>query len=248
MLGSRALPPGLPSLPSLTLRVTLVCALVLIPLHVWRRPLIEPLLPAYATCIRLLAPEFSINSAEVMASDSSQVVRVRANLSAPLEYAGQTLIPFGWNGVPQGGFQVILTLGGLLEYSAAFLIVILAWPSGNVREFLVRGALAIPALLVIVLAEAPLTVVAELWNALRDNFNPHGPCGWMVFSRFLMGGGGLVLAIFTGALIIGGSKRLLSPGPLPEPGRRRNGRNPNGNACLVIPRREPGSAGTTPHS
>jgi hypothetical protein len=56
---------------------------------------------------------------EVPGRDITQVVRFRANLSVPLEHAGQTIYPFGWNGTPQGGFEVSLSLSGLFDYPVA---------------------------------------------------------------------------------------------------------------------------------
>jgi hypothetical protein len=181
-------------------------------LHVFQRPIVEPMIPVFRGAVRLLATEFIIDSAEIVREGSSETIRFRANLSMPLLVAGRTLYPFGWSGrVPQGAYQVALDLGGVLQYCALLFILVLACPATHVKEFATRLALAAPFSAVLLLIDVPFTVVAELWAALHDQFDPGRFSGWMVWSRFLMGGGGLVLGCLLGALAIAMAHRHAAP-------------------------------------
>ena len=69
-----------------------------------------------------------------------------------------------------------------------------------------RASRALLALLLF--ADVPVSIVAGLWNGLRAQFDPHSYSLWMVWSRFLTGGGGLALACVFAASIIGGTQRI----------------------------------------
>jgi hypothetical protein len=197
----------------LAARLLAASILVLGVLHAFQRPIVEPMIPVFRTTVRLLATEFIINSAEIVREDAGETLQFRANLSSPVSFAGRTLYPFGWNGVnAQGGYQVTINLGGVLQYCGLMLILVLAWPAMHVREFVTRVALAAPLSGVLLLVDVPFTVVAELWATLYDEFDPRGFSGWMVWSRFLMGGGGLVLGCLMGVLAIAAAKHHAAAG------------------------------------
>jgi hypothetical protein len=205
--------------------------LVLTLIQTFQRRLIEPMVPVLHDLVRLLAPEFTLTSEDIVYVGNSEVVRVRANLSAPIEYEGQYLYPLGWNGLRQGWFQVELTLGGVLQYSTAMLIGVLAWPVRNAKELAIRLTLLIPLAMILIAIDTPLSLIAELWNIIREEINTPGVSGWMVWARFLQGGGGFMLAALFGALCIAAAGRA-SNGPV-----RRRHRN-SGYACLVTTSQE----------
>ena len=122
--------------------------------------------------------------------------------------AGQTLNPFGTAGIPAGYAQVDCTLGGVLEYSCVLLILALGWPARRARELAVRLVLCAPLLLLLVLLDVPSTVIAELWNSFEQDANVHLVSNWMIWSRFLMGGGGFALALAFAAAALSGAARL----------------------------------------
>jgi hypothetical protein len=189
------------------------------------------MIPVFHGMLRLLAPEFTLTAEDLVQQGRSEVLRVRANLAAPIDYAGHRLYPFGWNGVPRGGFQVTLTLSGILQYSAWMLILVLAWPLRSPTELAVRLALWIPLAMLLIAIDTPLTLIAELWNTLRDRFDPNGFCGWMVWARFLQGGGGLLLGGLLAVLCIAAADCLRNG--VPRPKRPREA----GYARLVVPRK-----------
>lgn len=174
-------------------RALLAAALVLGTLHLLQWQLLQRLLPAFDTGVRLLGEKFSVLQVALV-GQPAPAVRFVANLAVPVQYAGHMVYPFGWNGGPGGAYQVLLSLPGLLQYTALLLIIVLAWPATRWREYPLRLLLALPLVALLLLAEAPMTVVAELWSAVRNQADPAAFCGWMVWSRFLMGGGGLLIA------------------------------------------------------
>ncbi|HTY49063.1 MAG TPA: hypothetical protein VMB48_05165 [Steroidobacteraceae bacterium] len=194
----------------LGLRLLLAGALVLGTLHALQRAIIEPLVPVFAAAVRVLDPDFTILSAGVASDGPVQSVVIRANLALPARFAGRTVYPIGWfPGEPEGGIEVKLSLGGLLQYSGLLLIIALAWPARTAAEFALRLLLCLPCLALLLLAEAPFTVLGELWSAIRDYAAPGSFCGWVVWSRFLMGGGGLLIAGSCGLSVVAASRRIV---------------------------------------
>ncbi len=213
MLGSHTPRPVRPRPLDFAVRLLVASAIVLSALHLYQRTIIEPFVPAFGDAARLLAADFVIVSADVAQEGPNETVRIRANLAIPLQYANRIIPPFGWNrSVPQGWYQVDLSLGGLLQNSAFLLITVLAWPASP-RDLALRIALCVPAVAFLLFLEAPVTIVAELWNTLRNTYDPHGSCGWMVWSRYLMGGGGSLFACVLGAMVIGVVRRLRAERP-----------------------------------
>jgi hypothetical protein len=191
---------GLPRLPELLVRLLVAGVLLIGAGRLLQSTLIRPLLPAFSATVVLLAPEFTMQSLDLV-SDRPPVVRLRANLLEPVEFAGHTVYPFGWLGSRPGGYQVSLSLTGLLQYPTVVLLIVLAWPA-SVRTLGIRILVGVPMAAAVLLTEAPVTMVAELWGVVRDQADPAATCYWMVASRFLMGGGGLLIAGILGAAAV----------------------------------------------
>jgi hypothetical protein len=206
---------GLRTLPrpiELFTRVAIVSVLVLGILNCFQRSIIEPLIPTYCSTIRLLTADFAIMSTDLLQQGSTETVRFRANLTGPIEYAGHMVYPMGWNGTVRGGYQVTLTLGGLLQYPALTLILIGAWPFGNLREFMVRVALSVPAIAGLLILVPPSIVIGNLWALVRNDVDPQESGIGTIWTNFLAGGGGLVLAAVLGVLAIAAARRLVPAG------------------------------------
>jgi hypothetical protein len=198
---------GSPGLAKLLLRVLVAGALLIGAGRALQSVLVQPLLPAFGATVVLLAPEFTIQSLDLVPNRPA-VVRLRANLLDPVEFAGKTVLPFGWLGTgPQGGYQVALSLTGLLQYPTVVLLIVLVWPA-DARTFAIRLLLGASMAAAVLLTEAPVTMVAELWSAVRDQADPAATCYWMIASRFLMGGGGLLIAGLLGATAVILAQRL----------------------------------------
>lgn len=199
---------GPPRRVDLALRLILVAVVVVAAARLLQFQLIRPLVPAFDTLIGLLAPEFTLQSVDLIPG-SAPAVRVRANLLEPVQFAGHTVVPVGWLQTgPPGGYQVSLSLTGLLQYPVLVIIILLGWPARDLQILALRVLVGAPLVAAALMTEAPMTVVAELWSAIRDQADPAAPCFWMIWSRFLMGGGGLMIAGILSAVAILAAQRL----------------------------------------
>jgi hypothetical protein len=180
-------------------------------LEVLGRFIVEPLVPVFRTVIQALDRRFVITDARLGAQGSTEVVRFRANLRAPVTIAGRVVYPFGSNGMPAGGYQVSCDAGGVLLYSALLLIVACAWPARRAQELAVRLLTCIPLVGVLLLIDVPTTVVAELREGVARLVDPGAQSGWMIWSRFLMGGGGIALSILLTVLAINAGRWFSRP-------------------------------------
>jgi hypothetical protein len=194
---------------SLAARVLLAALAVLGTAHFTQHRLTSALLPAFATAVWVLDDRFIIKEAVVVGNGVTESVRFRANLARPVVVGEHVIYPFGWNGRPLGGIEVHLTTGGVLLYGSLMLIVVLAWPFRSAAELGTRIALCLVAASVLMLVDVPSTLLAELWHALpAERLDAAPGSGWMIWSRYLMGGGGLVLAMLLGATCIVLARRL----------------------------------------
>jgi hypothetical protein len=188
-----------PRLAELAIRLLLVGAPLVTAVSLLQTTLIRPLLPLYGATVVLLAPQFTLQSLNLVQSRLASV-QVRANLLEPVEFARHTVVPIGWLAPgQQGGYEVSLSLTGLLQYPTLALLILLAWPAADLRVLGTRLLLAVPIAALLLVTEAPTTIVAELWSVVRNQADPGAVCYWMVWSRFLMGGGGLLIAGILGA-------------------------------------------------
>jgi|HubBroStandDraft_1064217.scaffolds.fasta_scaffold107369_2 hypothetical protein len=196
------MPRRQPRLPELTLRLIGVGALLVVAAHLLQSALIRPLLPVFGGTVVLLAPQFTLQSLDLVPAQAP-MVRARANLLEPVEFAGHTAVPIGWLGqTPQGGFEVSQSLTGLLQYPTLVMLIVLAWPASDLAILILRVAIGLAMAALLLLCEAPMTIVAELWSLVRDQAAPGAACFWMIWSRFLMGGGGLLIAGILGATAV----------------------------------------------
>ena len=208
------MPSDLPSPLSIALRVIAACTLVLGAGHFIERRTVEALIPMYRATMSLLDTRFKMEDAAVVETGGNETLRFRANLARPITVDGHTLYPFGWNGGPSGGIQVTNTVGGVLAYSALVLVVVLAWPAKRFKELGFRTLLIVPLLAVLLLIDIPITTPAAMWNSLGE-FLPTdgtgagiGPSAGTVWSRFMMGGGGFVIALVMAIGAIVGARSL----------------------------------------
>ena len=180
---------------SLVWRFVFATTLVLWLAHSFQRQIVEPLIPVFSSTIMFLDDSFVITDASLADYGPNQTVSFKGNLARPASAAGAMLYPFGRAGIPAGYAQVDCTLGGVLEYACAMLIISLAWPARRAGELGLRLLILAPLLLLILLIGIPSTVIAELWNSFEQDANVHVVSVWMIWSRFLMGGGGFMLAL-----------------------------------------------------
>jgi hypothetical protein len=211
MLGSFTQAARAPAPLRLAARLLVAAILVLYPLHVLERVIVEPLVPALGEVTGVLDGQFVVTDARIEGQASNEILRFRANLTRPMEVAGSVVYPFGRNGLPEGGYQVRCSVSGVLLYSGLLLIIVCAWPVRGARELALRLLMCIPLAAALLLIDVPTTVVAELRQIVVMQADPHGLSLWMIWSRFLMGGGGIAMAICFAALAITAGRRYSPP-------------------------------------
>ncbi len=201
----------LPRPSELLLRLLLAGLLVIGLSQWWGRALVQGVAPALGWLIPSLDDRYTILDVAVVDEGGAEVLRVLANLSRPVVVGGRVREPFGHGAMPAGGFEVALALGGVLQYAQLLLIAVLAWPAQRLREWGPRLLLAVPLCALLWLLQVPLTVIAELSHSIQQELDPGPVPAIMVWSRFLMGGGGAVLSLLAAAVaIVAGSARARS--------------------------------------
>ncbi len=187
-------------LPSLALRFAVVTLLLLGAGSRYATAIVEPLVPVMGRAVDALTPAFDILGVALDRDDARPRVVFRANLSKVLLVGRRFAYPMGYGSSPAGWYQVYLTTGGILQHALFLLIIVLAWPAAW-RELGLRMLLALPAAMLLMLQHVVVTVLAELWFPLHD-LAPGEFWPLLAWSRFLMGGGGLVVAMALAVLVI----------------------------------------------
>lgn len=152
--------------------------------------------------MEFLDSDLSILAVEIGHEGPNETVRVRANFSRPIYVAGKSLFPFGWHPGTEGWMEVNLTLGGILQYAAFTIIVVLAWPITKASELALRIAITAPLIALLLLIQVPFMILAEFWFPVHNDIDPHSFWPLLAWSRFLMGGGGVAAAILIGVVAI----------------------------------------------
>jgi len=223
---------GWPEPSRLFVRCLLAATVILWLVHAAGPGLTAPMLPWFNRVVAAIDDSFTIRGSEIAKRHGADIVRFHADLAHPIQIGGGTLYPqTAGTGVSQ--LQVTVTVGGVLQSCALMLIIILAWPLLSVqaasgpaasqaavseqtrteaalcaREYAARIAISVPLLAVLLLADVPLSVDAELWNLLREQLEPDRAQPLMIWNRFLMGGGGFALALLAAFADIHWAKAL----------------------------------------
>jgi hypothetical protein len=184
------------------IRLTITSVAVLSFAQLFSANLVERLLPAFRAAIYRLDDNITIFSLNVVQEDLGNRVRLRGNLWRPIYINHSVVYPMGWKGRPNGGYQVHLNVGGVLESSLLLLIVILSWPHRSIREFALRLSLALPAMAVLLAIDAPLELLGNFRHEVLIEVDPHGFQPMFIWDKFLEGGGNCVLALAFAAMII----------------------------------------------
>ncbi len=207
----------LPRPLELIARIALVATVLLWLANHYADGIVKPLIPAFQQVVATLDDEFTVFDMNISNDEGKRTLRVRADLAHPVLIAGQWLEPMNSNPSTAGWMQVNLTLGGILQYSILLLIPVLAWPTTGIREFGIRVGLAIPLIAVLLLIDVPLSILAELWFPIHNDHDPDAFWPLLAWSRFMMGGGGQVLALAMGIVAIGLARHFSSTGREGQP-------------------------------
>ena len=191
----------------LGLRLVIASVLVLGCAHFAQRSLLQSLAPLIKSVVEVVQGEFHVVSLDAATKGHNQTLQLTAVLTQPIQIKGQWIYPEAWLGAPLAaqqvsGMQVDLTAGGTLSYSLLVLIVALAWPVSKGLWLLRRMAWALVFSGLLLVVNAATTFPAELWALFHDALAPQDTWLLLVWSRMLMGGVGLMLALGFGVLAV----------------------------------------------
>ena len=180
-------------------RLLIVALLVCSVAYAVRSCLMAMVLPGLREVVKLTHPQFTVFGLDVSREPSPEALRLRTNLVRPVQVAGHTIYPIAWPHPEQGGFEVKITLGGVLSPAVALLIAAAIWPWSNAVEGVVRMSTAMALAWLITFAIAFVTLHAELLHvafeaSVADEISA-SPSVAMMASRLLMDGGGFAIAI-----------------------------------------------------
>jgi hypothetical protein len=191
-------------------RFIFVAIVVLGTSQYFEKTILEMLLPFIRSSITLIDDNFKILGIDIGQDGSNSVMRVRADLARALVFGAKVLQPMNWDQRTAGWMEVSLTLGGILQYALLVLIAVLGWPAATAREFAVRLLISLALIALLLFVQVPFTVLAELWFPIRNDFDPSSFSLVLTWSRFLMGGGGLAMAILAAAIAIVGARAIMN--------------------------------------
>ena len=186
----------------LATRFAVVSVAILWLAHHFERAFVEPMIPAFRTVTTIIGTDFDILEMVIASQESNETLRVRADFSHPVFVTGRFIYPFKG----QGWMQADLTLGGILQYALFTLIIVVAWPASR-RELALRLVTLAPLLAIFLAIQVSTTILAQFWFPVQKEIDPNSHWPLLVWSRFLMGGGGLAFALLLAVFIIALTKK-----------------------------------------
>jgi hypothetical protein len=201
--------------PDLARRLPIAALLVCSFVYVTRSSLMDLVLPGLREVVELSNPQFTLFGLQVASDGGQELLRLRANLTVPIQVAERTVYPVAWPYPQRGGYEVTMTLGAVLSPALALLIAAAAWPLRSKREGGVRAVAAIALSLLVTIANAAAILHADLLHvavdAAYDN-ESSVPSAAMMASRLLMDGGGFAIAIGLALGAVAFASRLAASG------------------------------------
>jgi hypothetical protein len=176
-----------------------------------------PAAPALATALALPArawvswvePAFSVQSLGVVRhGDGRARLRLEVSLAHPVAVGEVMVLPH-----PRGRARAELPLAQVWLAPMLLALLLLAWPGASGPALAARAAFALPALPLLLALDAPLVLLAETWQLLRQAHGDssfHALVGW---SALLRAGGRVGLAVIAAWAIVAAARRLLGTRP-----------------------------------
>jgi|GEM_PF-2497362 len=189
-------------LRSLGIRFAVAGALVLWLAQLYGDQITREFVPIVRAALNTVQDDFTVLSIDMAHENASTTMSVRADLAHPLYVANRVVYPLNSNPTTAGWMQVNITTGGVLQYLVMVAIVVLAWPAFSILEYGSRVAIGGALGFLLAVSSTVTTILAELWFPLHDDLAPTEVWPLLVWSRFLMGGGGLALALGLAAIAI----------------------------------------------
>jgi hypothetical protein len=199
--GERQQPPPLRVIAGLAA----AAAVALFLANLWSATIVGALLPAVEAEIRVLDPDLNIGAMEMMQDGTQDLVTLRADVSRPTLLAGRVVTPLGFDGGRSGWFRVRLSARGVLQAPLIFLVLLLGWPVSSPSHAIRRCLLGLPLLALLLAVDAPLDLLANLWEVAVHHVDPNAQVSLFAWAKFMEGGGSAALALAFAVVAIGAS-------------------------------------------
>lgn len=164
---------------------------VLLPLAVlYNEALIEAWLPAYRLVFAGVADDFQLLKLVLDYEGADRVLRATATWKHIVVLGGHVISPD-----PRGIANTSTLIAHALQAPLVALIATFAWPANRLHEFVWRIIFLTPMLIVLILADMPCVLAAELWQIAIDALAPGTLSPLIVWKDFLQGGGRYALGL-----------------------------------------------------
>lgn len=189
----------------LTGRFTLAIALLLTLNQLYGKALIQTLLPSLRWELVQLDDTYRILDLSLDREGRDTVIRLDVGLERAVVIGGRVLMPD-----PRARANVSTLAAHVTQPAILCLALILAWPTRKVIEYPLRALIACGGLALVVLADVPFVLWAELWNLHVSAFEPDRFSPLLTWKDFLQGGGRFALGLGVGILAVVASQALSS--------------------------------------
>lgn len=183
------------------LRFVLALGVLLALSHAYGKLLTAALLPVFRWEITQLDDTYQVLDLSLSQQGADSVVRLEVGLAHMLLIGGRVLYPD-----PQARANVSTLVGHITQPAILGLAFIFAWPTRKAAtEYPVRVLMAGIGIALVILADVPFVLWAELWDIHVTALEPDRFSLLLQWRNFLQGGGRFVLGLAIGvaAVLVG---------------------------------------------
>jgi hypothetical protein len=185
------------------LRFLLACVLLLTLAQSFGDDFVAALLPMFRWELGLLDDHYRILFLGLSSQGADSVVRLDVTLARPVIAGARVIVP------DSRGIATVTTLAGhLLQPVVLVLALIAAWPARKRAEYLLRAGCGLPLLVLLLMADVPFVLLAEIWSMFAESHAPGRFSPLVAWSAFLQSGGRLALALALSAFVVVAGQRF----------------------------------------
>ena len=179
------------------IRFVLALVLLLVLSHFVGKALTQALLPLLRWEIAQLDDNYRVLDLALAQQGADTVVRLEVGLARVQVFGAHVIYPD-----PRARATISTLAGYITQPVILCLVLILAWPARKNREYPLRALIAFIGIALVILADVPFVLWAELWDLHVSAFEPNRFSPLLIWKNFLQGGGRFVLGLAVGMLAI----------------------------------------------
>jgi hypothetical protein len=185
------------------LRFLLASVLLLALAQVFGQDIVATMLPVLRWELGRLDDHYRILFLGLTSQGADSVVRLDVTLARPVIAGARVILPD-----PRGIATVTTLAGHLLQPAILMLAVLAAWPARREAEYLLRAGCGLPLLVLLLMADVPFVLLAEIWSMFAESHAPGRFSPLVAWSAFLQSGGRLALALALSAFVVVAGQRF----------------------------------------